>query len=138
MQQCRLNLALAVLAYQNGDRDSCLDYIAKAGEFGDDLTQFVSEVMKPAPVAVRNGGVSAPSENTLSPSLASDFISLSSRVARELVLAGKLDDDEELVESSADEYFDEDDEEDLEAEACGDWEFDGISESSSVGPIRYR
>jgi hypothetical protein len=127
-KECKLNIALALLAFQNGNKDQCLEHVSKACTFGDDLTQFVSEVI-PQTGSMRNGTISNPSENTLSPSLASDFLSLSSRVARELALAGKLDDDEELVEATADVYSDEDD--------LDDEDFHGISEASCIGPVRY-
>lgn len=67
---CTTNLALAAMAYKEGNKEECLDYIAKACEFGDDLTQFVSEVIR-KPSSPRNFSNNNPSDNTLSPSLAS-------------------------------------------------------------------
>ncbi|MNV17399.1 hypothetical protein D3C71_1081870 [compost metagenome] len=141
----KLNLALAVIAMQHGNKDDCLSYMAKAAEFGDDLTSFVSEIIKPPPRAARNDGSTPQAENTLSPSLAStdDFVSLSNRVSRVMALAASLDDGDELDFEPADESFDEleldtgesgvdededDDEEDDEEEAT----------ASTAGPIRYK
>lgn len=150
-------LALAVIALQQGNQEDCLKYMAKAGEFGDDLTQFVSEVMKPAPTAVRNDGSTPQAENTLAPSLAAasatDFVSLSNRVSRQLATASFLDDGDELdgddfADDALDEDFLEDDEdvngvdEDLEEdEEEADEEEEAVASTAQVvlsGPIRYK
>lgn len=140
----KLNLALAVIAMQHGNKDDCLSYMAKAaGEFGDDLTQFVSEVIKPPPRAARNDGSVPQAENTLSPSLAStDFVSLSNRVSRVMALASRLDEGDEMDFEPADESYDieldtgidgvDEDEEDEEAEV------EEAVASTTVGRIRYK
>lgn len=144
----KLNLALAVIAMQHGNKDDCLSYMAKAAEFGDDLTSFVSEIIKPPPRAARNASVPA-AENTLSPSLASsnaDFVTLGNRVSRVMAIAASLDRGDEMEAEQADESFDDDlyldtgidgvdeddedeDEEDVEEEAVA---------STTAGPIRYK
>lgn len=151
-------LALAVIALQQGNQEDCLKYMAKAGEFGDDLTQFVSEVMQPAPTAVRNDGSTPQAENTLAPSLAAasatDFVSLSNRVSRQLAIASFLDEGDELDgDDLADDAFDEDedleDDEDVEAvdEDLEDEEEEEEDEEATAsadvqatlsGPIRYK
>lgn len=145
----KLNLALAVIAMQHGNTDDCLSYMAKAAEFGDDLTSFVSEIIKPPPRAARNDGSTPQAENTLSPSLASskneDFVTLSNRVSRVMAMASSLDNGDFLDAEQADESFDDlyldtgndgvdeddedDDEEDVEEEAVA---------STTAGPIRYK
>lgn len=146
----KLNLALAVIAMQHGNKDDCLSYMAKAaGEFGDDLTSFVSEIIKPPPRAARNDGSTPQAENTLSPSLASsnaDFVTLGNRVSRVMAIAASLDFGDEMEAEQADEFFDDDleldtgingvdeddedeDEEDVEEEALA---------STTAGPIRYK
>ena len=157
----KLNLALAVIAYQQGNKDDCLSYMAKAGEFGDDLTQFVSEVMKPAPTAVRNDGSTPQAENTIAPSLAAvaasdDFINLTRRLSRQMALASVLDEGDELEEDLVDdeeddfilddepEGLDEDlDEGDLEEDDEEEVDEDEESVASAdvptgIGPIRYK
>lgn len=150
-------LALAVIALQQGNKDDCYQYMAKAAEFGDDLTQFVSEVIKPAPTAVRNDGSTPQAENTLAPSLAAasatDFVSLSNRVSRQLATASFLDDGDELdgddfADDALDEDFLEDDEdvngvdEDLEEdEEEADEEEEAVASTTQAvlsGPIRYK
>lgn len=154
-------LALAVIALQKGNKDDCLGYLAKAGEFQDDLTQFVTEVMQPSPTAVRNDGTTPQAENTIAPSLAAvasatDFISLSHRVSRHLAVASYLDEDDELEEDFAEEALDdiefelEDDvegiDEDLEDDESEE-EDDDVDEEAVAsadvpehrcGPIRYK
>lgn len=151
---CKQMVALAVLAFQKGNKDECLQYMAKAGEFGDDLTQFVSEVMQPAPTAVRNDGSTPQAENTLAPSLAANasaenFVHLTNRLSRQLATASFLDEDEELDAFPSDDALDdleyeleddvngldedsedEDDSDDEEAVASA-----GLAE---CGPIRYK
>lgn len=151
----KLNLALAVLAFREGNSEDCLQYLAKAnGEFGDDLTNFVSEVMQPAPTAVRNDGSTPQAENTIAPSLASeasasDFVALSRRVSRQIATASYLEDGDELDEEYPDESLeddlflddepegvdddldDEDDEDELEEEAVA-------NAQQGVGPVRYK
>lgn len=147
----KLNLALAVIAMQHGNKADCLSYMAKAAEFGDDLTDFVSEIIKPPPRAARNDGSTPQAENTLSPSLASsnaDFVTLGNRVSRVMAIAASLDRGDEMEAEQADESFDDDlyldtgidgvdeddededeDEEDVEEEAVA---------STTAGPIRYK
>lgn len=144
----KLNLALAVIAMQHGNTDDCLSYMAKAAEFGDDLTSFVSEIIRPPPRAARNDGSTPQAENTLSPSLASsqeDFVSLSNRVSRVMAIAASLDNGDETDAEQADESFDDlyldtgedgvdeddedEDEEDVDEEAVA---------STTAGPIRYK
>ena len=147
----KLNLALAVLAFREGNQADCLQYMAKAGEFGDDLTQFVSEIMQPAPTAVRNDGSTPQAENTIAPSLASeasaDFIALSRRVSRQIATASFLDDGDELDaeypdESLEDDLFLDDEPEgvddDLDDEDDEDEEEAVASAQPSVGPVRYK
>lgn len=153
----KLNLALAVIAYQQGNKDDCLSYMAKAGEFGDDLTQFVSEIIHPTPTAVRNDGSTPQAENTIAPSLAAvaasdDFINLSRRVSRQMALASTLDEGDELEEDLSDETYEDDDfvlddepeglDEDSDED---DFEDDEDEESiasadvpAGIGPIRYK
>jgi hypothetical protein len=140
----KLNLALAVIAMQHGNKDDCLSYMAKATEFGDDLNSFVSEIIKSPPRAARNDGSTPQAENTLSPSLAStDFVALSNRVSRVMALAASLDDGDEMDFEPADESYDieldtgidgvDEDEEDEE----DDEDVEAIA-STSTGPIRYK
>lgn len=140
----KFNLALAVIAFQKGNTEDCLSYMAKAGEFGDDLTQFVGEVIKPMPSATRNRPATPQSENTIAPSLAavgsSDFVSLSNRISRQLALAGHVDEGDEIVEDMPEESVASDDvildngvpgiDEEEEATAS--------SSNQGVGPIRYK
>lgn len=145
----KLNLALAVIALQQGNKDDCLSYMAKAAEFGDDLTSFVSEVMRPAPTAARNEGSTPQAENTIAPSLAAtasaDFVTLTNRVARQMALAACLDDGDEMDAEMSDEAFDDDFDLDTgpngvdEDEEDEDFEEDEDLEAvASVGPIRYK
>lgn len=130
-------LALAVLAYMEKNREAFDEYMAKAAEFGDDLTQFVDQVVKIGNTATRNDVSTPHSENTISPSLraaASSFVESTSRVSKQLAIAAYLDDDEFLEEEQADESFDELD--DLETDVDG---FDEDEEATaSTGPIRYK
>lgn len=149
-------LALAVIALQQGNKDDCYQYMAKAAEFGDDLTQFVSEVIKPPPTAVRNDGSTPQAENTLAPSLAAasatDFVSLSNRVSRQLATASFLDEGDELDgDDLADDAFPEDEDleddedvngvdEDLEDEEEEEDEEEAVASADAPmsGPIRYK
>lgn len=139
-------IARAIVAMQQGRRDECLAFMAKAcGEFGDDLTQFTSEIQRPAPTAARIDGSTPQAENTIAPSLASsgssDFLLLSRRLARQIAVASSLEDGVELDEdvepadeSFADEFY-----------SLGNGD-DGVDEDeddealASVisGPIRYK
>lgn len=144
----KLNLALAVIALQHGNKDDCLSYMAKAAEFGDDLTQFVSEIMRPAPTAARNEGSTPQAENTIAPSLAAtastSFITLTNRMARTMAIASSLDDGDELDAEMADEAFDDDFDLEFgpngvdEDEEDEDDEEEDMEAVASVGPIRYK
>ena len=140
----KLNLALAVIAMQHGNKADCLSYMAKAAEFGDDLTDFVSEIIKPPPRAARNASVPA-AENTLSPSLASsnaDFVTLGNRVSRVMAIAASLDYGDEMDAEQADEAFDDDLELDTGIDGVDEDDEDEDEEDmeavASVGPIRYK
>lgn len=150
----RLNLALAVIAMQHGNKDDCLSYMAKAAEFGDDLTQFVSEVIKPPPRAARNDSATPSAENTIAPSLAAtassgvDFTVLANRLSRITAVASALDEGDEMEEDYPDETLEafdleldtgdngvDEDEEDAE----DDEEFEDDTEAvASSGPVRYK
>lgn len=129
------NLARAVEAWREGKSDDCLSFIAKAGEFGDDLTQFVDEILRPPPRATRNDTAVPSSENTLSPSLASasGFLTMANRLSRQIAVASYLEDDE------TEDY----DVSDMELEATGhDIEdthegVDGIAEAKVTKELEY-
>ena len=137
-------LALAVLAYMQNNRDACMDYMAKAAEFGDDLTQFVDQVVRTGNSAVRNSPATPQSENTMAPSLrayaSSDFVQQAAVLSRQLAIASYLDDDEVLEEQQADEAFD-DLLMQLETDVEGfdeDEEDEDFESVASCGPVRYK
>lgn len=146
----KLNLALAVIAMQHGNKDECLGYMAKAAEFGDDLTEFVSEIIKPPPRAARNDGATPSAENTLAPSLATasaqpDFAVLANRLSRIMAVASAIDDGDEMDEDYPDETLegfdlelDTGDDGVDEDEEDEDEEFEDEEAVASAGPIRYK
>lgn len=148
----KLNLALAVIALQHGNKDECLSYMAKAAEFGDDLTQFVTEVIKPPPRAARNDGATPQAENTIAPSLAAtassgpDFAVLANRLSRVMAVASTIDDGDEMEEDYPDETLEDfdleletgDDGVDEDEEDEDDEEFDDEEAVASSGPVRYK
>lgn len=136
-------LALAVLALQNGNKEACDEFMAKAAEFGDDLTDWVTQIIRTGNSATRNAPATPQAENTIAPSLhavaSAKFINDVDRLSRDIAIASYLDPDEELEEQQADESFDTLD--DLETDVEGfdeDQEEATASTTSGCGPVRYK
>lgn len=137
MKNAKQCLAMAAKAIACGDTKTAADYLAKAGEFQDDLTSFYDEVFK-APTETGLHG-NSPSGNTLAPSLyshsssGSEFKSIVDDVAREFAVASFSEDEEEHVEApELTHYLYSDDKElDFELEM-------GVASSVSSGPVRYK
>jgi hypothetical protein len=91
----RKALALAILSHQAGDTDKCLEYLSKAGEFGDDLTQYVYTELHPSPGARATGDNLSPSDNTIAPSL----FSMASSDSTLMAMAKFVDEDDQIIEA---------------------------------------
>ena len=142
----RQQLALAVIAMQNGNEADCLSYMAKATEYSDDLSDFVDEYSQLPPRAARNDPATPAADNTIAPSLAataSNFLRTANRLARITALSAAVDDGDELEEFPSDEFFD-DEEFELDKGDDGldeddeDEEEEDIEAVACVGPVRYK
>lgn len=125
MNKARDLVALAILAFRNGEHDAAAKFFTSAMG-SDDLDSFVDEIALNVPRAARNAPV-PDSDNTLSPSLASalsddmaDMVDyIESRFRAECSLFDEGDEEVEVRATT-------EDDEDLEAEAsdCSDDDLD--------------
>lgn len=129
-------LALALLAMRNGMKDKCMQYMSKAAEFGDDLTQFVDQVQRIGNTATRNRPQTSETENSISPSLhvatASSeqqrFLAAASTLSKQIALSRYLDEGDELVEDESDP--------EQAAFAALDFDSEGFDDDDVIGPVR--
>lgn len=134
-------LALALLAMRNGLKDECVQYMSKAAEFGDDLTQFVDQIQRIGNTATRTSPSTSETENTMSPSLqiatASSqqrFMAAAASISRNIAVSKFIDDGDELLEDISDE--------ELEASYALEFDDEGFDDddedlgNESVGPVR--
>lgn len=155
MNELKDMLALSMLAYKQGQfQNSAKMFVAAMGMEG--LDSFIGEITRNAPVGKLIDSDVPTTENTIAPSLASDFESLSSIVdtmAAEFSHSSYLDDGEfedEARSSDLDDQYPED-EESISGvdEGLSDCSFDDnhseeegleneIKSVSSVGPVRFK
>lgn len=136
-------LALAVLAMQNGNKEACDEFMAKAAEFGDDLTGFVAQIMRTGNSATRNAPATPQSENTIAPALravaSASFVDSVDRISRDIAIASYLDEDEDLEQLQADESFDDIGELETDVEGFDEDEEEATASVKSwCGPVRYK
>lgn len=137
-------LVQALQAIQSGKSDECIQFMSKAAEFGDDLTQFVDEVKRIGNTATRTSPGTSQTENTISPSLqistasSTRFIDEAERLARQMAIASYVDEDDEVVEEQADESFAEDELEPFSEDYELGMEPDGFDEDAAIGPVQFK
>lgn len=161
MNKARDLLALSIIAYQQGEFEAAAKFFSSAMG-SDDLDSFVDHIGISVPRSARNGIV-PPSENTLSPSLASvmddeemeDIVnivearfraecSLFDEGDEEVEVRAADDDEEDFLESEASDDTDsEEEEEDFESEASGSDRERPVEYSlkiveASAGPVRIK